>query len=80
MLWQGDHFQAKWTIVAKAYSKVRDYQGKDNANLSKFLELVSPFIGIIAPADYLSIMGWKTTEGESSFDLAAVFSSLLSER
>ncbi|KAI9655811.1 MAG: hypothetical protein M1821_005246 [Bathelium mastoideum] len=65
LLWQGDHFQAKWTILAKAYSKIRDQQGKDNANLSKFLELVAPFIGIIAPADYLSTMGWKMSEGEN---------------
>ncbi|KAF2228530.1 mating-type protein MAT alpha 1, partial [Viridothelium virens] len=65
MLWQGDHFQAKWTILAKAYSKIRDQQGKDNANLSEFLELVTPVIGIIAPADYLSTMGWQMTEGEN---------------
>lgn len=77
-LWHGDLFQAKWTILAKAYSmvlcsfslkayfKIRDQQGKDNASLSKFLGLVIPFIGIIAPPDYLSTVGWKMTEGESS--------------
>ena len=69
ILWQGDHFQAKWTILAKAYSKIRDRQGKDNANLSKFLELVTPFIGVIAPADYLSTMGWKMIEGENGATL-----------
>ncbi|KAL9085508.1 MAG: hypothetical protein Q9165_007553 [Trypethelium subeluteriae] len=68
VLWQGNHFQAKWTVLAKVYSKIRDQQGKDNANLSKFLELVTPFIGIIASVDYLSTRGLQMTEGESIYD------------
>lgn len=28
MLWQGDYFQAKWTIIARAYSEIRDQVGK----------------------------------------------------
>ncbi|KAL9080106.1 MAG: hypothetical protein Q9157_001066 [Trypethelium eluteriae] len=64
VLWQGNHFQARWTVLAKVYSKIRDQQGKDNADLSKFLELVTPFIGIIASAEYLSTRGLQMTEGE----------------
>ena len=58
--------QSLRSLRFEVYSKIRDRQGKDNASLSKFLELVTPFIGVIAPADYLSTVGWKMIEGEKN--------------
>jgi hypothetical protein len=44
-MWQKDPFQAKWTLVAKAYSIIRDKVGKAQAPLDTFLEIVCPHIG-----------------------------------
>ena len=58
-IWHSDPFKAKWSILAKSYSVIRDKQGKDNAPLDEFLSLAGPYIGIINPKDYLQIMGWE---------------------
>lgn len=58
-LWQADPFKAKWTILAKAYSIIRDTKGKDNAPLDSFLAINAPYIGIIPRAEYLEMLGWK---------------------
>ncbi|MCJ1367716.1 hypothetical protein MMC16_006850 [Acarospora aff. strigata] len=58
-LWQSDPFKAKWSILAKAYSTIRDQKGKKNARLDSFLLINAPYIGIIPPTEYLDIMGWK---------------------
>ncbi|KAI9725094.1 MAG: hypothetical protein M1835_003884, partial [Candelina submexicana] len=60
-LWQHDVFQAKWAILAKAYSMIRDTKGKANTPLDDFLTINAPFIGIIDPKDYLAMMGWEIT-------------------
>jgi hypothetical protein len=57
-MWSEDLFRAKWTMVAKAYSVIRDQVGKDKAPLDIFLRIVCPLIGIIAPAEYLDMLGW----------------------
>lgn len=59
MIWQSDPFKAKWSILAKAYSVIRDHQGKDNAPLDQFLAITGPLIGIIKPEHYLQTMGWE---------------------
>ena len=56
-----DPFKAKWTILAKAYSVIRDTQGKSNAPLDAFLGLAGPLIGIVPLQDYLSVTGWQMT-------------------
>lgn len=58
-LWQSDPFKAKWSILAKAYSTIRDNKGKENAPLDIFLAINCGFIGIIAPAAYLKLLGWE---------------------
>jgi len=60
-MWQLDPFKAKWSILAKAYSLIRDSQGKDAAPLDQFLAITCPFIGIIMPGYYLHDMGWEIT-------------------
>lgn len=58
-LWKYGSSTAKWTILAKAYSIIRDYKGKDLAPLDVFLGITAPHIGLIAPDDYLSSLGWQ---------------------
>jgi hypothetical protein len=62
-LWKLDPFKAKWTIVARAYSKIRDEVGKPKASLDKYLNLVCPQIGIIPVEEYLQKMNWVVCIG-----------------
>lgn len=57
-MWQKDPFKAKWSIIAKAYSGIRDHLGKKRAPLDTFLTLICPKIGIIPVHDYLTTMNW----------------------
>ena len=57
-LWEKDPFHAKWTIVASAYTSIRDLVGKDNASLNEFLNLICPEIGIIGVDEYLPMLNW----------------------
>lgn len=61
-LWQADPTKAKWAILAKAYSELRDKVGKKRAPLPPFLAINAPFIGIIDPDDYLRVHGWDLIE------------------
>ncbi|KAL8779573.1 MAG: hypothetical protein Q9213_006878 [Squamulea squamosa] len=65
-LWQSDPFKAKWTLLAKAYSVIRDHVGKEHAPLDGFLSLVADFVGIIDPQNYLGTMGWEVSVDELS--------------
>ncbi|PGG98886.1 hypothetical protein AJ79_08762 [Helicocarpus griseus UAMH5409] len=56
LLWTSDPFKAKWAILARAYSIIRDSHF-DQVELESFLALIVPLIGIIAPSDYLRVMG-----------------------
>ena len=58
-MWQTDPFKAKWSILAKAYSVIRDHEGKENAPLDGFLLLNEGFIGIVEPAAYMDLLGWS---------------------
>src|SRR5258708_37607266 len=57
-LWQRDPFKAKWTVIAAAYSKIRDEVGKQNAPLDRFLSIVCPKIGIVDDESYLNRHNW----------------------
>lgn len=65
-LWQADPFKAKWSILAKAYSIIRDTKGKDKAPLDSFLTINAPYIGIVPPAEYLEMLGWKVSTDENN--------------
>ena len=58
-LWQSDPFKPKWTVLAKAYSVIRDVRGKKHAPLDAFLAVSAPFVGIIPGSKYLSVLGWE---------------------
>lgn len=66
-LWQSDPFKAKWALVAKAYSVIRDHVGKENAPLNDFLSLVAELVGILDPTSYLVTMGWVITVNEVGY-------------
>lgn len=61
LLWQNDPSKANWSILAKAYSMIREHKAKDAAPLDVFLSLClsCPYIGVIPRDDYLSVMGWE---------------------
>lgn len=50
------------TILAKAYSIMRGDRDKEDAPLDKFLALCAPLMGMIAPGEYQSMMGWALGE------------------
>lgn len=66
-LWQNDPFKAKWAILAKAYSKIRDeHAGSIGVCLETFLNLNASYIGILEPSLYLETMGWELTVDENN--------------
>ncbi|KAG9230089.1 mating-type protein ALPHA1/MAT-1/A-1, partial [Amylocarpus encephaloides] len=58
LLWDNDPFHAKWSILARAYTGIRDCVGKENAPMATFLQIVCPKIGIIGVDDYFVMMNW----------------------
>ena len=64
-IWQHDPFKAKWAIIGKAYSVLRDKLGKENAPLDQFLEIICPHMTIIEPTQYFVTMGWEITVAEN---------------
>jgi len=57
-MWECEPAKGKWSVLAKAYSIIRDHQGKDNTPLDKYLDVNCPFIGIVAPEAYFSTLGY----------------------
>lgn len=73
-LWQTDPFKAKWSILAKAYSVIRDHEGKEKAPLDGFLSINANFIGIIHPGSYLVMLGWQiAADGDGQIMLRREF-------
>ncbi|KAL4866660.1 hypothetical protein BDV12DRAFT_210365 [Aspergillus spectabilis] len=78
-LWQNDPFKAKWTILAKAYSIIRDEHDAE-VSLEPFLTLNTELIGILKPGRYLDAMGWELTEnGQQQYTMARVKSPVATE-
>ena len=71
-MWRTDPFKAKWSIIAKAYSEIRDAQGRENAPLNLFLEIAAVGLYIIAPSEYLFQLGWETRMENDDCHLARV--------
>ena len=59
-MWHADPFKAKWSILAKSWSVIRDNKGKDQAPLTGFLTIAAPLMGVLEPDQYLQTMGWDT--------------------
>jgi hypothetical protein len=63
-LWHNDPFQAKWGVLAKAYSLIRDHQGKQDSPLHIFFKINGPMLDIVTPKKYLVVLGWTIENGE----------------
>ncbi|KAL4977251.1 mating-type protein MAT alpha 1-domain-containing protein [Aspergillus desertorum] len=78
-LWQNDPFKAKWTILAKAYSIIRD-KHDDEVSLESFLTLNAELIGVIQPDRYLDAMGWELTlNDQQQYTMARVKNPVATE-
>lgn len=69
-LWSNEINQAKWAILAAAYSQIRDCVGKDKAIVGTFLDLMVPKMGIIERESYLQQMGWRVQISNDHFAMA----------
>ncbi|KAF2691513.1 MAT1-1-1 [Lentithecium fluviatile CBS 122367] len=58
-LWDSDPNKAYWSLMAKAWSTIRDQVGKDNAPLDHFFRIVCPYLNIPSPETYLQHLGWN---------------------
>lgn len=58
-LWDLDKNHSLWTLIAKAWSFVRDQVGKKDAPLDSFLRIICPYLEIPSPEEYLDYCGWK---------------------
>ncbi|EKG11565.1 Mating-type protein MAT alpha 1 [Macrophomina phaseolina MS6] len=72
-LWDSEQNKAKWAIVAKAYSIIRDEVGTKNAPLDDYLALACPEIGLIARENYLHTFGWELVLQAGSWGLIRRF-------
>ncbi len=69
-MWKIEPFKAKWTVIAKAYSSIRNHIGKDRAPIDDFLHIVCPKMDVIKPEEYFTVMGWTldyTNDGSTIF-------------
>ena len=57
--WKEDPFKTKWTLLAKAYSIIRDKLRLQAHRLDIFLVINAPFLGIIPAKDYMTVLGWE---------------------
>ncbi len=62
--WKEDPFKAKWTLIAKAYSVIRDKLGLQTHRLDIFLIVNAPFLGIIPAKDYMKLLGWELKQDD----------------
>jgi hypothetical protein len=57
-LWESDLNKPLWSLMAKAWSNIRDQIGNDNAPLHQFFSIVCPHLNIPSPEFYLELLGW----------------------
>ena len=79
-MWEADPFKAKWAILAKAYSIIRDDQGKHNAPLDEFLAINTPVIEIIKSTQYLTTLGWNVALDEEGQTVMQLGSNTIDQR
>lgn len=58
LLWEADPNKSLWSLMAKAWSTIRDQIGKDQAPLDQFFRIICPHLKLPDPASYLEIHGW----------------------
>nr|AKG96282.1 putative mating type protein MAT1-1-1 [Knightiella splachnirima] len=75
IFWQEDPFKAKWSILAKSWTMIRDSVGPTDAPLPAFLEIAASFMNVVKPEDYLDVLGWQveTIDGTMEIKRQATF-------
>jgi hypothetical protein len=58
-LWEKDPNKSIWSLLAKAWSTMRDQIGKDNVPLDHFFHIICPYLNIPSPDTYLELQGWN---------------------
>ncbi|PSN70060.1 MAT1-1-1 mating-type protein [Corynespora cassiicola Philippines] len=58
-IWNADPNMTLWILLTKAWSKIRDQIGKDDAPLNDYLAIVCPYLQIPSPESYLDCLGWE---------------------
>nr|AQP26331.1 MAT1-1-1 [Stagonosporopsis caricae]AQP26336.1 MAT1-1-1 [Stagonosporopsis caricae]AQQ80202.1 MAT1-1-1 [Stagonosporopsis caricae] len=59
VMWDKDPNKSIWSLLAKAWSAIRDTIGKDQAPLDQFLRLMCPHLNLPSPVIYLDHCGWE---------------------
>ncbi|KAL9055862.1 MAG: hypothetical protein Q9162_003288 [Coniocarpon cinnabarinum] len=77
-LWQNDLFEAKWSIIAKAWTDLRDDEGFPIMKVRDFCDFACPKMGILKPEDYLAALGWTLIESVEGKKLEKIFEPELS--
>ena len=75
MLWSfvTDDESNMWHMIARAYTVIRDAQGKELSPLRRFLNIVVSITGIPTPNRYLTAKGCELTQSaDGEFDLVRV--------
>ena len=67
MMWAADVFKNKWSLIASAYSKIRDDFGK--SNMEEFLTVIEDYVQLIKPEHYLDTMGWAIVKSDDTVEL-----------
>ncbi|KAH7381673.1 MAT1-1-1 mating-type protein [Pyrenochaeta sp. MPI-SDFR-AT-0127] len=75
-IWEADPNKSLWSLMAKAWSTIRDQIGKDKAPLDHFFRIICPYLNMPSPETYLECQGWALAinkEGEPTIsrDLTA---------
>jgi hypothetical protein len=58
-LWEADPNKSLWSLMAKAWSAMRDQIGKDKVPLDQFFQIMCPYLNLPSPDTYLAGQGWK---------------------
>nr|AEZ02254.1 mating type protein MAT1 [Alternaria subcucurbitae] len=64
LLWEADPNKSLWSLMAKAWSAIRDQIGKDKAPLDQFFTIICTYLNIPTPQSYLAILGWSVSVNE----------------
>lgn len=73
-IWAQEPLKAQWTVMAKAYTCLRDHFELGAISLSDFTATVAPMFGIPPANEYITILGWTIMswtleDGQKGFDV-----------
>jgi len=77
-LWEADPNKPLWSLLAKAWSMIRDQLTKKKAPLDEFFGVMCPWLGLPSPDSYLETYGWTLSidqDGNPTLSREAGFES-----